>query len=67
MDGFESEGDRLKWWAERLPSLAEEFAMRVHDLAEERDLYPEDAAVQVCEGFAERTLEELKAFVDAAK
>jgi hypothetical protein len=67
MDGFESESDRLKWWAARLPSLASEFEARAFGLATMRDLAPEDAAVQVCEGFSERTIAELKAFVDAAK
>lgn len=54
-----SDSDELAWWAERLPSLSDEFAHRAFELAEKRDLTLEEAAQQVCEYLDGRTLDEL--------
>lgn len=61
---FESEEEELRWWAERWHDLVEEFGYRAHELAETRDLWQSDAAVEVCKYLAERSTEELLEFVD---
>lgn len=64
---FESENAELKWWAERIQPLADGFALRAFDQGEKLDLELEDAAVQVCQQLAERTPDELLAFIDDRK
>lgn len=61
---FDSEGEELKWWAERLWALCDELGHRAFELGEKRDIELEDAALQVCEYLSSRTTEELVALVE---
>ena len=64
---FANEAEELKWWAERIQPLAEEFANRTFELAGKRDLDLDAAAIEVCGYLAERSQAELLAFADLKK
>lgn len=64
---FASEEEEFAWWAERIQSLAEEFAGRAFELAEKRDLELPIAANEVCKLLSKRSLDELLAFADHKK
>lgn len=64
---FESEEEEIRWWAERIQPLAEEFATRAFELAHKRDLDLDAAAFEVCSYLSKRSEAELLAFADPAK
>uniref|UniRef100_A4WSA6 Transcriptional regulator, XRE family n=1 Tax=Cereibacter sphaeroides (strain ATCC 17025 / ATH 2.4.3) TaxID=349102 RepID=A4WSA6_CERS5 len=57
------EEESLKWWAEAFTFVAAETGNRLGQIAEQQDLYMEDAALSLCQELSTRSDDELMDFV----